>query len=103
MLLTYVIAARISIGAIATACSQDDQPATNPASGPCEKYGKRPVPPATGYTAPNSAYTRAITVRIAAARIHEMMDAGPATSAAFRAPSSHPDPMIEPSEMNISP
>ena len=35
--------------------------------------------------------------------IQEMIDAGPATSAAFSAPSSQPDPMIEPSETNISP
>ena len=48
LLLAYSIAARISIGAMATACSQDDQPAKNPATGPCEKYGNRPVPPATG-------------------------------------------------------
>ena len=33
----------------------------------------------------------------------EMTEAGPAVSAAFNAPSSHPDPMIDPSETNISP
>ena len=38
-----------------------------------------------------------------AARIHDRIDAGPATSAAFNAPSSQPDPMIEPSETNIRP
>jgi hypothetical protein len=38
-----------------------------------------------------------------AARIHERMEAGPATLAAFKAPSSQPDPMIEPSDTNISP
>jgi len=32
-----------------------------------------------------------------------MIDAGPAVSAAFRAPSNQPDPMIEPSETNIRP
>jgi len=55
MLLTYVMAASTSIGAIATACSHENQPAQKPASGPCEKYGNRPVPPATGYAAPSSA------------------------------------------------
>ena len=40
---------------------------------------------------------------IAAASTHEMIDAGPAVSAAVRAPSSQPDPMIEPSDTNISP
>src|SRR6476646_9444302 len=49
------IVASTSIGAISTACSQDDHPATKPASGPWEKYGNRPVPPATGYVAPSSA------------------------------------------------
>ena len=48
VLLAYSIAARISIGAIATACSHDDQPAKNPVVDPWEKYGNRPVPPATG-------------------------------------------------------
>ena len=38
-----------------------------------------------------------------AARIHEIRDAGPAFWAAPSAPSNHPDPMIEPSEMNMSP
>ena len=41
--------------AIATACNQDAQAATKPAKEPCEKYGKRPEPPATGYAAPSSA------------------------------------------------
>src|SRR4029077_19002133 len=54
-LFAYAIAASTSIGAIRTACSQDDHPATKPASGPWEKYGNRPVPPATGYVAPSSA------------------------------------------------
>ena len=40
---------------------------------------------------------------IAAARIHEMIDAGPAVSAAVSAPSSQPEPMIDPSDTNISP
>ena len=38
-----------------------------------------------------------------AARTHDKIDAGPATCAALSAPSSQPDPMIEPSETNISP
>src|ERR1700712_3156225 len=36
------------------------------------------------------------------ARIQERIDAPPADFAAVRAPNSQPDPMIEPSEMNIS-
>src|SRR4051794_20322085 len=36
------------------------------------------------------------------ARIHDRMEAPPADFAAVRAPSSQPDPIIEPSEMNIS-
>ena len=38
-----------------------------------------------------------------AASSHERIDAGPATFAALSAPRSHPDPIIEPNEMNISP
>ena len=34
---------------------------------------------------------------------HDKTDAGPATCAALSAPSSQPEPMIEPSETNISP
>src|SRR6516165_9075464 len=34
---------------------------------------------------------------------HDTSDAGPATTAALSAPSSHPDPMIDPSEMNVRP
>jgi hypothetical protein len=33
----------------------------------------------------------------------EMTEAGPAVSAAFSAPSSQPEPMIEPSDTNIRP
>src|SRR5579875_2779555 len=36
------------------------------------------------------------------ARIHDRIDAPPADFAAVSAPNSQPDPMIEPSEMNIS-
>src|SRR4051794_33473363 len=36
------------------------------------------------------------------ARIQDRIEAPPADLAAVRAPSSQPDPMIEPSEMNIS-
>src|SRR6266853_7025129 len=35
-LLAYVMAASTSMGAMKTACSQDAQPAVNPAIGPCE-------------------------------------------------------------------
>src|SRR2546423_15619390 len=38
-----------------------------------------------------------------AASSHDRIDAGPAASAALSAPSSQPDPMIEPSETNIRP
>ncbi len=38
-----------------------------------------------------------------AARTHEISDAGPAFCAALSAPSSQPEPMIEPRETNISP
>ena len=38
-----------------------------------------------------------------AARIHETIDAPPATLAAVRAPRSQPDPMMEPSEIKVSP
>ena len=61
------------------------------------------MPPATGYVAPSSAYTRASVASIAAASTHEMIDAGPAVSAAVSAPSSQPEPMIEPSDTNIRP
>lgn len=40
---------------------------------------------------------------IRAVSTHETSDAGPATFAAFKAPSSQPEPMIEPSETNIRP
>ena len=38
-----------------------------------------------------------------AASIQDKTDAGPATSAALSAPSSQPEPMIDPSETNIRP
>ena len=40
---------------------------------------------------------------MAAASTQEINDAGPAVCAAPSAPSSHPDPMIEPRETNIKP
>src|SRR6266567_5065716 len=97
------MAASTSIGAIVTACSHAAQPAVKPASAPNAKYGKRAVPPATGYAAPSSAWINASTISIAAASTHDSSDAGPAVSAANIAPSSHPDPIIDPSETNISP
>src|SRR6476620_3343104 len=102
-LFAYAMAASTSIGAISTACSQVDHPATKPASGPCEKYGNRPVPPATGYGVPSSAYTSAKTVSITAACAYEMIAAGPAFSDAVNALRSHLAQMIDPSETNISP
>src|SRR6266516_156814 len=97
------MAASTSIGAIVTACSHAAQPAVKPASAPNAKYGNRAVPPATGYADPSSAWINANTISIAAASTHDSSDAGPAVSAANSAPSSHPDPMIDPSETNISP
>jgi hypothetical protein len=38
-----------------------------------------------------------------AASTHEITEAGPAIVAAVRAPSSQPEPMIEPSETNMRP
>jgi hypothetical protein len=38
-----------------------------------------------------------------AATNHERIEAGPASLAALRAPTSQPDPMIEPREMNSRP
>src|SRR5215469_1680262 len=40
---------------------------------------------------------------MAAPITHDTTDAGPATTAALRAPSSHPDPMIDPSEIPVRP
>jgi len=58
---------------------------------------------AGSYVAPSSAYAKARSDSMKAARIHDRTDAGPATCAALSAPSSQPEPMIEPSETNISP
>src|SRR2546423_3590154 len=95
--------ASTSMGAIVTACNQAAQPAVKPARVPKAKYGNRAVPPATGYAAPSSAWISASTASMMAASTQDSSDAGPATVAALSAPSSQPEPMIEPSETNIRP
>src|SRR5690242_3618604 len=65
--------------------------------------GKTAVPPATGYVDPSSAWINASTASMAPARIHDTSDAGPATLAAPNAPSSQPEPMIDPSDTNVRP
>jgi hypothetical protein len=61
------------------------------------------MPPATGYAGDSSAYERTITRIMTPASGHEMMAAGPATFAAFRAPKSHPEPMTLPSAKKVRP
>src|SRR3569833_3235151 len=56
-----------------------------------------------GYAAPSSACTRASRASMTAASTQESNDAGPASLAAVSAPSSQPDPMIEPRDANMSP
>ena len=43
------------MGATVTACSQEKKPKDMPAMAPNAKWGKRAVPPDTGYIAPSSA------------------------------------------------
>ncbi len=99
----YESVASTSIGEIRTERSQDIQPAVKPTSGPKAKKGKRAVPPAMGYVAPSSAWASASTASIVEASTQDTSEAGPAMTAVVRAPSSQPEPMIDPREMNISP
>ena len=61
------------------------------------------MPPATGYVGAELGVISASIASIAAASIHDRIDAGPAAVAALSAPSSQPEPMIEPSDTNMSP
>lgn len=59
------------------------------------------MPPDSGNIAPSSAYVSAMARITTAPMIHAQMAAGPAILAAFHAPNSQPDPMIEPSPVSI--
>src|ERR1700754_1028714 len=52
---------------------------------------------------PSSACTGASRIIAAPPRIHEMIAAGPAISDAPSAPNNQPEPMIDPTDVNISP
>src|SRR5215207_1621029 len=91
------------MGATVTAPTQTAHPIKNPARLPKEKCGYRVDPPATGYMLPSSAWTSARTSITRAPSIQDINAARPAICEAYRAPKSHPDPMIDPSETNISP
>src|SRR5262245_34856834 len=66
-------------------------------------WGKRTTPPETGNIVPSSEKVSAISRIITMPIAHEMMAAGPATMAAFIAPKSQPEPMIEPTLANSRP
>ena len=92
-----------SIGATVAACNHENQPNEAPTAPPNAMWGKRAVPPATGYIAPSSAWTSASS-RIAIAPMnHEMIAAGPAVASAPCALNSHPEPMIDPPDAHSSP
>src|SRR5215208_7170370 len=91
------------MGATVTAPIHTAHPITNPARLPNAKCGYRVDPPATGYMLPSSAWASARTSITKAPSIHEIIAAGPAICAEVRAPKSHPDPMIDPSDTKSSP
>src|SRR5215212_8650963 len=91
------------MGATVTAPIHTAHPITNPARLPNAKCGYRLDPPATGYMLPSSAWTSARISITRAPTIHESVAAGPAIVDAVRAPKSHPDPMIDPSDTKSSP
>src|SRR5215210_6979402 len=91
------------IGATVTPPSHTAHPITNHARLPNAKCGYRVDPPATGYIPPSSACTSARTIITAAPITQEINAAGPAICDAYRAPKSHPDPMIDPSDTKSSP
>src|SRR5215210_4907266 len=91
------------MGATVTAPTHTAHPIMNPARLPNAKCGYRVDPPATGYIPPSSACTRARTIITRAPIIQEINAAGPAICDAYRAPKSHPDPMIDPSDTKRSP
>src|SRR5215213_8513259 len=91
------------MGATVTAPIHTAHPITNPARLPNAKCGYRVDPPATGYMLPSSACVSARTSITRAPSTHEIIAAGPAICAEVRAPKSHPDPMIDPSDTKSSP
>src|SRR5215210_2910003 len=91
------------MGATVTAPIHTAHPITNPARLPNAKCGYRVDPPATGYMLPSSAWASARTSITIAPSTHEIIAAGPAICAEVRAPKSHPDPMIDPSDTKSSP
>lgn len=60
------------------------------------------MPPDSGNIAPSSAYVSAIARITTAPMIHAQIAAGPAIFAAFQAPNSQPEPIIEPSPVSIN-
>src|SRR5690349_2460097 len=52
---------------------------------------------------PSSAWIRASTMIMTPPMIHEMIAAGPAATRPFCAPKSQPEPMMEPTDAQISP
>ena len=61
------------------------------------------VPPLTGNIPPSSAWTSANRMTATDPMSQAMMAAGPPRVAQASAPNSHPDPMIDPSEVSSSP
>src|SRR6185437_9264583 len=60
------------------------------------------MPPDSGNIAPSSAYVTAMNRTTTAPMTHAQIAPGPASMAARHAPNSQPEPMIEPSPVNIS-
>src|SRR5579862_4123260 len=95
--------AKHSIGATVTACSQEKKPNDMPAKEPNAKCGNRAVPPDTGYIAPISAWIRPRMTTATPPMTQAMIAAGPAACAAYSAPNSQPEPMIELSDAQTAP
>ncbi len=95
--------AKHSIGATVSACTHEKKPNEMPATLPYAKCGKRAVPPATGYIAPSSAWTRARMMTATPAMTQPSSAAVPAAAAASQAPNSQPEPMMEVSEAQVAP
>src|SRR6202012_4019019 len=95
--------AKHSIGATVTAWSQEKKPKDVPATAPNAKWGNRAVPPATGYIAPSSAGIRPRTTTATPPMTQAMIAAGPAACAAYNAPNSQPEPMMELSDAQTGP
>src|ERR1700761_1308669 len=91
------------MGATVMAWIQEKKPKDMPATVPNAKCGNRAVPPVTGYMAPSSAWTRPRTTTATPPMTQEMIAAGSTACAAYSAPNSQPEPMMELSDAQTAP